>query len=113
MKSNTLRFLIVALLAACLLCTASGCASSKPEETSVTAQEHIEKPELIAPRNAAEDLLSSEKYNIDEVAYLSGFRDASYFSRVFYKYFNVRPGKYKRMEKPQEPKALQEDSAEP
>ena len=57
MKSNTLRFLIVALLAACLLCTASGCASSKPEETSVTAQEHIEKPELIAPRNAAEDLL--------------------------------------------------------
>ena len=78
-------------------------------DTGLTFHQYLTRARL----NAAEDLLSSEKYNIDEVAYLSGFRDASYFSRVFYKYFNVRPGKYKRMEKPQEPKALQEDSAEP
>lgn len=53
--------------------------------------------------NAAEDLLCSGKYTINEIAYLTGFQDPSYFSRVFYKMYGVRPGKYKRIEKPQEP----------
>ncbi len=53
--------------------------------------------------NAAEDLLCSGKYTINEVSYLAGFQDPSYFSRVFYKMYGVRPGKYKRIEKPQEP----------
>ncbi|MDO5144455.1 MAG: AraC family transcriptional regulator [bacterium] len=58
--------------------------------------------------NAAEDMLCTGKYTINEVAYLTGFQDSSYFSRVFLKMFGVRPGKYKRIEKPQEPERKEE-----
>ena len=53
--------------------------------------------------NAAEDLLCTGRYTINEVAELTGFQDSSYFSRVFYRVYGVRPGQYKRIEKPVEP----------
>lgn len=54
--------------------------------------------------NAAEDLLYTGRYTVNEVAELTGFQDASYFSRVFFRANGVRPGKYKRLEKPPEPR---------
>ena len=53
--------------------------------------------------NAAEDLLCTGKYTIAEAAELTGFQDPSYFSRVFYRTYGVRPGRYRRLEKPVEP----------
>lgn len=58
---------------------------------------------LNARLNAAEDLLNTGKYTVSEVSELTGFRDTSYFSRVFQKAFGVRPGAYKTLAKPQEP----------
>ena len=58
---------------------------------------------LNARLNAAEDLLYTGKHTVNEVAELTGFQDVSYFSRVFYKANGVRPGRYQKLEKPQEP----------
>ena len=54
--------------------------------------------------NAAEDLLYTGKYTVNEVAEMTGFQDASYFSLVFFRANGIRPGKYKRLEKPPEPR---------
>ena len=43
----------------------------------------------------AQQLLSSGKYRISEIAQLCGFADAGYFSRVFKKVFGHAPAKYK------------------
>lgn len=58
---------------------------------------------LSARLNAAEDLLCTGRYTINEVAYMTGFQDPSYFSRSFMQVYGVRPGHYKRIEKPEEP----------
>lgn len=42
----------------------------------------------------AEELLSSQMYGVSDVCFLSGFRDESYFSREFKKYFGVTPSEY-------------------
>lgn len=42
----------------------------------------------------AEELLSSQMYSVSDVCFLSGFRDESYFSREFKKYFGVTPSEY-------------------
>ena len=42
----------------------------------------------------AQQLLSSGKYRISEIAQLCGFADAGYFSRVFKKVFGHAPAKY-------------------
>ncbi len=59
---------------------------------------------LNARLNAAEDLLYTGRYTVNEVAELTGFQDASYFSRVFFRANRIRPGQYKRLEKPPEPR---------
>ena len=43
----------------------------------------------------AQQLLSSGKYRISEIAQLCGFADAGYFSRVFKKVFGYAPAKYR------------------
>ena len=58
---------------------------------------------LNARLNAAEDLLYTGRHTVNEVAELTGFQDVSYFSRVFFKANGVRPGRYQKLEKPQEP----------
>jgi AraC-like DNA-binding protein len=42
----------------------------------------------------AKELLTSGEYSVTQVASLSGFNDAAYFSREFKKYFSVAPSKY-------------------
>ena len=59
---------------------------------------------LNARLNAAEDLLYTGKHTVNEVAELTGFQDTSSFSRVFTKAHGVRPGRYQKLEKPQEPR---------
>ncbi len=44
----------------------------------------------------AAQLLSSTKYNINEICYMVGFTDPKYFSRCFKNYFGVIPSKYKK-----------------
>ena len=41
----------------------------------------------------AEELLSSGKYSIEETAYMSGFSDAKYFSRVIKSVYGYPPSK--------------------
>lgn len=45
--------------------------------------------------NKAAQLLKEGKYNITEIAEMTGFNDAKYFREVFKKHFNVSPSKYK------------------
>lgn len=44
----------------------------------------------------SKNLLKQVKYNINEVASLSGFQDAKYFSKVFKKTFGITPSEYRR-----------------
>lgn len=45
--------------------------------------------------NKAAQLLKEGKYNVTEVAEMTGFSDAKYFREVFKKHFKVSPSKYK------------------
>jgi len=40
----------------------------------------------------ARQLLELDRYNLDEIAYLSGFHDQSHLARAFRKFFGVTPG---------------------
>ena len=42
----------------------------------------------------AAELLKSKRYNITEVADLTGFSDAKYFREVFKKHYKMNPSKY-------------------
>lgn len=44
--------------------------------------------------NLATKLLKEGKYNISEIAEMSGFNDGKYFREVFKKYFNMTPSQY-------------------
>ncbi|MBP5690243.1 MAG: helix-turn-helix transcriptional regulator [Bacteroidales bacterium] len=39
-------------------------------------------------------MLSSQKYRINEVAYLVGFSSPSYFTTIFQKQFNISPSAF-------------------
>lgn len=45
--------------------------------------------------NKAAELLKSGKYNVSEVADITGFGTLSHFSVSFKKYFGVNPSEYK------------------
>jgi AraC-like DNA-binding protein len=45
--------------------------------------------------NKAAQLLKEGRYNVTEIAGMTGFNDAKYFREVFKKHFNVNPTKYK------------------
>ncbi len=47
----------------------------------------------------AAELLRSKRYNISEVADMTGFSDAKYFREVFKKHYNMSPSKYMKEEK--------------
>ncbi len=53
----------------------------------VTPNELIQ---VVRLKKAAE-LLSGNQYRINEVAYMVGYNDPSYFSKCFFKQFNIRP----------------------
>ena len=74
--------------------------AASPDYTGMSFHQFL----LNARLNAAEDLLYTGRYTVNEVAELTGFQDASYFSRVFFRANGIRPGKYKRLEKPPEPR---------
>ena len=42
----------------------------------------------------AKQMLLSEMFTIDEVAYACGFQNVYYFNRVFKKFTGITPGKY-------------------
>lgn len=56
----------------------------------VTPNEMIQ---IVRLKKAA-SLLSEGKYQINEVCYMVGFNNPSYFSKCFYKQFGIRPGAF-------------------
>lgn len=62
--------------------------------TDVTPNELII---LIRLKKAAE-LLAQNKYRVNEVAYMVGFNNPSYFTKCFQKQFGIRPGEYVHIE---------------
>ena len=44
----------------------------------------------------AKELLDSQFYSINDVCYLSGYNDESYFCREFKKHFDMTPSEYIR-----------------
>lgn len=59
--------------------------------TDLTPSDYVRHIRL----NKAAQLLTEGRYNVTEVAELTGFNDAKYFREVFKKHFNVSPSKYK------------------
>lgn len=47
----------------------------------------------------AANLLREKKYSISEIAYLTGFPNAKYFSTAFKKYYGVSPSLFNEQEK--------------
>ena len=49
--------------------------------------------QVVRLKKAAE-LLTENKYRINEIAYMVGFNNPSYFSKCFQKQFGIRPGDF-------------------
>lgn len=45
----------------------------------------------------AKKLLKEDKYNISQVAYMVGYKDAKYFSKLFAKVVGIKPSEYKKL----------------
>lgn len=43
----------------------------------------------------AVQLIESKEYNISEIAYMTGFNDAHYFSKCFKQAYGISPTEYK------------------
>jgi AraC-like DNA-binding protein len=78
------------MLAEQLNISRSGFFSKIKSLAGVTPNELIQ---VVRLKKAAE-LLSGNKYRINEVAYMVGYNDPSYFSKCFFKQFNIRPGDF-------------------
>ena len=61
------------------------------DETGTSINSYINQVRI----ENAKLLLLDERIPLSEVAYLSGFEDQSYFSKVFKKITKVTPGKYR------------------
>lgn len=59
--------------------------------TDMTPSDYVRQIRL----NKAAELLKEGRYNITEIAEMTGFNDAKYFREVFKKHFKVSPSKYK------------------
>lgn len=44
----------------------------------------------------ATDLLTNTKYNLTEIAFLTGFSDQSHFTRVFKQHFDIKPSEFRK-----------------
>jgi signal transduction histidine kinase/ligand-binding sensor domain-containing protein/DNA-binding response OmpR family regulator len=75
------------LLAEQLCISRSGLFTKIKSLTGITPNDLIQ---VVRLKKAAE-LLSGNRYRINEVAYMVGFNDASYFSKCFVKQFGIRP----------------------
>ena len=60
----------------------------------------------------AAEMLSSQKYRINEVAYLVGFSSPSYFATSFQKQFNISPSNFVKRLKGEEGDADEKDNSE-
>jgi AraC-like DNA-binding protein len=78
------------MLAEQLCISRSGFFSKIKSLAGVTPNELIQ---VVRLKKAAE-LLSANKYRINEVAYMVGYNDPSYFSKCFVKQFGIRPGDF-------------------
>ncbi|UCG27695.1 MAG: response regulator [Bacteroidales bacterium] len=61
--------------------------------TGLTPVEFLRQMRL----NIAAQFLVSSDYNINEIAYMTGFNDVKYFRRCFKSYFGMSPGEYKKI----------------
>ena len=66
------------------------------ERTGMTPQRYLTEIRL----NQAKELLSSSSLNIGEIAELSGYENALYFSRIFRKYTGLSPSGYRKQRNP-------------
>ena len=69
------------------------------ELKEVTDYSPIDLVNLIRCRKAV-DLMISERRNVTEAAFLTGFSSPSYFSRTFLKYYHMRPTEYIKNKQP-------------
>ncbi|MFT3738510.1 MAG: two-component regulator propeller domain-containing protein [Breznakibacter sp.] len=78
------------ILAERLCISRSGFFSKIKSLSGITPNELIQ---VVRLKKAAE-LLSANQYRINEVAYMVGYNDPSYFSKCFVKQFGIRPGDF-------------------
>ncbi len=62
------------------------------QRTGMTPQRYLTAVRL----NHARELLESSSFNIGEIAALSGYENALYFSRIFRKYIGIAPSDYRK-----------------
>ena len=60
---------------------------------SLTDKTPNELIQLMRLKKAAQ-LLMEKKYRINEICYMVGFNNPSYFSKCFYKQFGMKPGEF-------------------
>lgn len=68
------------------------------QHTGISFNQYLRNARL----NVAEDLLTTGLYSVNEVAYMTGFEDPSYFGRVFKQVYGVSPGHRKHAERPED-----------
>lgn len=68
-------------------------------KTGISFNQYLRNARL----NVSEDLLTTGLYSVNEVAFMTGFDDPSYFGRVFKQVYGVSPGQHKHAERPEEP----------
>lgn len=63
------------------------------EVTNLRPVDFIKKAKL---NYAAKLILSNDNWNINEVSWKSGFSDAKYFSKCFYREFGINPSQFSK-----------------
>lgn len=61
---------------------------------SITGQSPIDFLKQMKMKRAVQ-LIESKEYNISEIAYMTGFNDAHYFSKCFKQAYGISPTEYK------------------
>jgi two-component system, response regulator YesN len=61
------------------------------KETGTTFTDYLFEKRMVKAREYLQDI----KYNISEIANMTGYKDPKYFSRQFKKYFGVNPAQYR------------------
>lgn len=61
------------------------------ESEGITVMDYVTMVRL----EEAKKMLSNTKYKIDEIATILGYKDASYFSKVFRKNLNMTPTQFR------------------
>ena len=63
------------------------------KETGITFTDYIYEKRM----GKASEYLQDIKYNISEIANMTGYKDPKYFSRQFKKYYGINPGQYRNI----------------